>query len=1374
MNVNKRMIMATILISVIIFSIPTGSSNNHLTQDIQNLNYENYSLFTCKQDLQESIYNLDKNFNALGNEAVTFVNVSVEANLSQHRGKFFAWADYNNDGYQDLLVDGKKLLRNNGPPGWNFTDVTKSCNIVYSGSINVGVWGDWNNDRYLDFYAAGGGWTTDNPTTYDVLWRNNGPPNYDFEDYTLQAGSVRDSYPSVAAGWGDFDNDGWIDLYVANYENTGLVGYPDTLWHNNGDETFTEISTISKIRQINARPGRGVAWCDYNNDGWNDIYISNYRITGNTLWENQHNGTFINVAPEKNCQGLVHEYQDYPPYYGHTIGSSWADLDNNGLMDIWVSNLVHKYVGGGDIRGYICDDSNIYSNLGGQVYNFTDIRGTTGISYKPVGGQGVYQGDELWSGVAIGDYDNDGDLDVFVPQIYDLNYANSFLFRNNNDGTFTDMAASLGLRCYNTYGAAWCDYNNDGFLDLITGGKCPFIAEGSGSYEIHLFKNNGNNNNNWLKIKLGGIESNTIGIGAKVSLKTSQGTQCRQIEGGTGSHSQQNSFIAHFGIGSASTVGQVNVEWPSGRGIIFHNIPANQDIELIEEQEGPEITSFSVSNNNINEDDTITFSGSATIPIGSIEKYEWDFNGDGSFDWSSTSTANTNYEYNKSGKYYAKLRVWDDTGRYYTDKASNFIYVNNVPPEVPKFNNIIKYEDELVIFNASTCIDTPSDLPHLEFNWSFGDGSYTGWIKTKLTNHSYSENGNYEITLQVRDDDNDTNSTSFSVIIKNQIPSCVLTYNTTTIEDEILSLSVEGFDSPSDISTLLYLWDFGDGDKTFWSAETNIQHSYTEMGIYNIKCYVRDDDWPKDENYTAGTIVVYNIVPTCNTSVSKTVFEDELLTFNTIGNDTKTDKTGLQYLWDFGDGATTDWLYPGSQNVTHVYTEQGIYTSSLLVKDDNDAFCIEYYNITVSNVEPSVVAMAEEDQIDIDLSEDQIITFYGEGMDSESDLSTLRYSWNFGVLGLSNTTWSRSPEFEFSYKDTGEYKAVLTVRDDNGATANASIDVMIENMEPIPRFIVSDYSVSEDELILFDATDTEDTKSDLPILNYTWDLGDDSDLRYDISFSYVFTISGEYRVKLKVTDDNGASESVTQKIKVKNEPPKAEILASSTQAFTGTAITFNGKESWDTKTDRQNLIYNWDFGDRKSDTSELVIHRFYEAKVYRVKLTVTDDNGASSTNEISIKITEPEDSQSNGDGDEAEGSIFGLVVGLNVILIIILILLILYTKRGYIPYILPKKGDSQPNGLEQDDVSKQTKDSNSNLGKEQKPSQNQTTKEPISPPIPMVPPMPFQPMPVYPPMQMQLQMQRQVPTSPMAPMSSPTKDMGTAHVQTIKQDIESK
>jgi hypothetical protein len=354
-----------------------------------------------------------------GNEAVTFTNVTNDVGLQNVGGNYLSWTDYNNDGYFDLLVNGRRLFENAGPPVYNFTEVTGAANIT--GGVSNGVWGDYDNDGFIDFFAGAG------KNNNDKLWHNNG--NGTFENVAVSAGGVTDTDPTTAAGWGDFDKDGDLDLYVANGEdwNGGNpVHYPDKFYQNDGDGTFTDITVAAGIDDISdPKYGRSVAWADYNNDGWLDVRIGNYRLHPNYMWRNNHDGTFTDVAGDLDVKGVYDDDRYYDaqaettygdgtwgPTYGHTIGSAWGDLDNDGALDLWDSNLVHKYVGPSslpgmpyDIRGYVCD----------------------GIAFRPIGGSGTYNGDELWSGVTMGDYDNDGDLDVYVPQIYDLNYAYSLL-----------------------------------------------------------------------------------------------------------------------------------------------------------------------------------------------------------------------------------------------------------------------------------------------------------------------------------------------------------------------------------------------------------------------------------------------------------------------------------------------------------------------------------------------------------------------------------------------------------------------------------------------------------------------------------------------------------------------------------------------------------------------------------------------------------------------------------------------------------------------------------------------------------------------------------------------------------------------------------
>jgi PKD repeat protein len=877
----------------------------------------------------------------------------------------------------------------------------------------------------------------------------------------------------------------------------------------------------------------------------------------------------------------------------------------------------------------------------------------------------VYQGDELWSGVAIGDFDNDGDQDVFVPQIYDVNYAPSYLFRNNKDNTFSEISQSMGVRVFNNYGAAWCDYNNDGFIDLITGGKSPFIAEGSGSYEIHLFKNNGNKNN-WLKIRLSGTESNNAGIGARIILTTNLGTQYKQVDGGTGSHSQQNGLVVHFGLGSATTVSQVNVEWTSGRGVIFNSIPINQEIMLVEEQEGPIINSISVSKNILNEDESVNFDGSAVDPDGTVTKYEWDFDGDNKYDFSSSTSAKATHTYTRSGKYFAKFRVWDDSGRFYTYKTTGQITVKNIKPTAVAGNDRVVYEDENITFNGNLSLDSVSDQANLEYNWSFGDDTYSDWNSSPLMNHSYSENGIYQVTLTVRDDDNETDVDSLQVTVRNWLPSCRVIAERLVMEDTTVLFTAVINDSVSDLPFIQYRWVFGDGNNTYWSLNPIVEHLYTMNGTYTVQCVVRDDDWPEDENFTEFKLTVYNVAPNCTIEADEEVDEDVEVYFYSYGWDTPSDNNELKFLWDFDDWSNSGWLKVGYQNITHVYPNQGIYHAKLIVMDDDSATCERTVNITVNNVRPKCIGMDEDS---LEVNEDELISFYGSGTDTSSDKDTLAFSWNLDIPGMKNTSWEKNAELEFAYDNMGEYTAVLTVRDDNGEVDTFEVDIRVLNIKPEAIFLASETSVNEDENIYFNASRSTDSTSDLPLLNYTWDFIDESLVLFGPWINRTFRESGEFRVKLKVTDDNSEFDVVTQKIRVKNVKPVAEIIASKTKTFVEVPITFSGINSSDTSSDLPELTYRWDFGDGKIENGILVTHSFDKKESYNVQLTVKDDDGAEGVANIQIKIEELTGKDA-GDRSETDSADHMNAMIIDIILVVVLLLIIFF-------YLRKRKKDSE-------------------------------------------------------------------------------------------------
>jgi hypothetical protein len=424
---------------------------------------------------------------------------------------------------------------------------------------------------------------------------NQGPPDYRFLDVTVAAGNLNDGMPGLACGWADYDRDGFLDLYVVNWRDLDNNRYPDVLYHNNGDGTFTDVTTPAGVSEgDDPYAGMGMNWGDYNNDGWPDIYVSNYLVTPNYLYENNGDGTFSEVAHEKNAAGFA--YSPSGGYYGHTAGSSWADYDHDGDLDMWVSNLAHTT----DPRGFYTDYSEMLRNNGPPDYDFTDVRDETGIEKKPYMIEGE---DELHFGIAWGDYDNDGDYDMFIPQVKNVDYAYSYFFENNGDGTFTDVSDDVGVRVWNTDGACWADYNNDGYIDLITEGKEPFD---DGTYQVRLFRNNGESGYNWLEVDVKSSQSNRASIGARVRVTYDSITMMKEIEGGTAGHAYQSSLVQHFGFGDYQDRVDVEVWWPSGKTKTVYNVELNQKIVVRESDVDCEITSMTFSDDNPKEGDIVT------------------------------------------------------------------------------------------------------------------------------------------------------------------------------------------------------------------------------------------------------------------------------------------------------------------------------------------------------------------------------------------------------------------------------------------------------------------------------------------------------------------------------------------------------------------------------------------------------------------------------------------------------------------------------------------------------------------------------------------------------------------------------------------------
>lgn len=417
----------------------------------------------------------------LGAEHI-FEDASKSLGLSLGGGQV-SWGDFNNDGWEDLHDGGlwvnergKKFSRFNG-----------------QGPSGHGIWGDYNNDGWLDFYSWSSG----------KLYRNE--KGKEFVDVTPKALTERPMKVSRGAAWMDMDNDGYLDLYVAGYEIWQKAVYPDALYRNMGGKDFV-THTLPKVRNMSAR---GVSAADFDADGDVDVYVSNYRLFPNRLWRNDGEGKFIEIATPSSTAG-----DGGLGAWGHTIGSAWGDLDNDGYLDLFVGNFSHPPA--------YQDRPKFLRNRGPDgKFVFEDKSSGAGLHWQ-----------ESYASPALADYDNDGLLDLFFTTVYAGN--TSVLYRNNGNWKFIDTTAPSGIRTAQTYQSAWCDFDKDGDLDLASGGK--------------LWRNRGNSNK-WLAVQLEGTgKVNRAAIGTTVRLKVGEQMLTRHVNSSTG-EGNQNSLILHFGLG---------------------------------------------------------------------------------------------------------------------------------------------------------------------------------------------------------------------------------------------------------------------------------------------------------------------------------------------------------------------------------------------------------------------------------------------------------------------------------------------------------------------------------------------------------------------------------------------------------------------------------------------------------------------------------------------------------------------------------------------------------------------------------------------------------------------------------------------------------
>ena len=538
---------------------------------------------------------------------MTFLNVARESGLNaktifggEHKNKYLlettgcgvAFYDYDNDGWLDIfLVNGTRLegfasgseptshLFRNNRDG-TFTDVTLKAGVAHTGWGQGCCVGDYDNDGWDDLFVTYFG--------KNVLYHNNGDGT--FTDVSQKAGVAGNGKRwNTGCAFVDYDRDGKLDLFVANYIDMdlatapvpesgpclyksvmvacgppGLQGGKNILYHNNGDGTFTDVSDASGILNANGTYGLGVLTADFDNDGWPDIYVAD-DSTASALYHNKKNGKFEDIAIEAGCALSP----DGKPQAG--MGVSAADYDMDGNLDIVKTNFAG-------------DTPSLYQNQGGAT--FEDATFTAGL-----GAHTQFLG---W-GCGFFDMDNDGWPDILIcnghvyPEVEQLKteagYAQrKLVYQNLRNGHFADISMQVGpgiSEPSTSRGAAFGDFDNDGDVDIVVNTVNDFPQ---------LLRCDSKLGSNWIKVRTIGTKSNRSGIGARLTCvskipgESKPHQQIDEVRSG-GGYFSQNDLRVHFGLGKAEKVDSLEIRWPSGQVDTLKDIKANQVI-YVKEGEG--------------------------------------------------------------------------------------------------------------------------------------------------------------------------------------------------------------------------------------------------------------------------------------------------------------------------------------------------------------------------------------------------------------------------------------------------------------------------------------------------------------------------------------------------------------------------------------------------------------------------------------------------------------------------------------------------------------------------------------------------------------------------------------------------------------------
>ncbi len=517
------------------------------------------------------IKGLDTDTSSYKIKPFTDIAANLKLNTTKNEAGGSIVDDFNNDGYLDIITsnwdlnEGMHYFKNNADG--TFTDVSEQSGLSkIKGGLNI-LQADYNNDGFKDIFVLRGAWLGEYGKQPNSLLKNNGDGT--FTDVTVESG-ILSFHPTQTATWADFNNDGWVDLFIGNETSSPDFPHPSELFINNHDGTFKNVSKEAGVELTGFM--KGVIAGDYNNDGWPDIFISMLN-GGKILLKNKATKSNIPHFENATTQASLDKDTTY------TFPTWFWDYNNDGWPDIFVC--------GYDFQGFLSkvaaeDALNMPTGNASKMYlyrnnkdgTFTNVSKETGLD------RSIFS-----MGSNFGDIDNDGWLDMYLgtgnPDYRSL--IPNKMFKNIEGKKFVDVTASSRTgNLQKGHGVAFADIDNNGTQDIFveTGGAFKGDA-----YYNAFYKNPGQNDNNWISILLEGVQTNRSAIGAHIILTFTENGIKRSVyrDVNSGGSFGCSPFQKEIGIGKATMIDELLIKWPtSGTQQIFRNIQPRQFIKIKE------------------------------------------------------------------------------------------------------------------------------------------------------------------------------------------------------------------------------------------------------------------------------------------------------------------------------------------------------------------------------------------------------------------------------------------------------------------------------------------------------------------------------------------------------------------------------------------------------------------------------------------------------------------------------------------------------------------------------------------------------------------------------------------------------------------------